>query len=161
MPGGSLSIGVVQQIGRRIVGSLTAACVLLCSIWCACGDADAAATDKGHVSARETPTSQHHCHGRPGSAGEGNRNDSDRKAPESGGKQRGNGGCGHCEPTLAKAEQKASTPGWPRAFSVDLVQCAIATLCGQTVSHLPSWSGDLPPPLPQPTLLSLHCALNT
>jgi hypothetical protein len=161
VPERRLSIGVVKQVGRQVVGSVTAACVLLCSIYCACGAAGAAATDDCHVSAAETPRSQHHCHGHPSSPVEASHSGSEGKAPEPGGKQDSGAGCGHCEPTLAKVEQKASTPGFFGTFSVDLAPCAIATLSDQTVSHLPPCSGDLPPPLLQPTLLSLHCALNT
>ena len=155
---GRLSIAVVGSTGRRAVGGVTAAFMLLCSVYCACGGLPALPVLL--TSEAEPGTSapcSAHCH------------DHARTAPEQSehggtprGEQPGHSGCGHCNPVLSILESSSgsaalhtleSAPAW--------FPLPVSTVEVHSVRSPPSVHGDLPPPASPPTLLSLHCALNT
>jgi hypothetical protein len=151
----------VQQLGRRIIGSMTSAFVLLCSIYCACGDAGSAGTSSCHVSAaaEAAPSKPPPCHGHADATCPSGRDE--RGEDRSHERHQGEGGCGHCQPTLTSVESsKAPARSPPTALAIELVTFAVPPLQEQTTLHTPTCSGDLPPPQGRPSLLSLHCALN-
>lgn len=145
-----------------MVASLTAAFVLMCSIYCACGDASSAADASCHTAQAAEAQQQPHCHGHAASVPAGH-------AAQGGGNQRDSnphhgdeGGCGHCKRTVTTINSvKAHSGLLPDVASFDVVAVCVVLAQGQTALHIPACSGDLPPPQGLATLLSLHCALNT
>ena len=155
---GLLSIAVVGNAGRRVVGAVTAAFVLLCSVYCACGGPPALPGRLAHGAKPAAAAScSAHCHDQERTPAE---------QSEHGGKPRGeqpgHTGCGHCNPALSIIESSSASaasysPEWaPAWFPLPASRVEILT-----VVSAPSADGDLPPPTSAPTLLNLHCALNT
>ena len=151
-----LSIANVRQ-PDRVVAGVTAALVLLCNIYCACGGAVSGGSTPCHDVAAAAPAScGAHCH-EPSPDAPG---PSETQQP--GGAPAGHTGCGHCDPVLSVSEQsttkaKLDPVEWDAAFLPLFIPSAEAPS-----ADLPATaSGKLLPLVPAATLLSLHCALNT
>ena len=139
---------------------MTAAFVLLCSVYCACGGVVPAGHGPvpGRTERQTAAACTAHCHG----------HDHGRTPAQSepdgppGSGHSGHAGCGHCNPVLSILELSSglSTPHAPAwAAAVLLVPCPAVEM--QSIRPAYSINQDLPPPTSAPTLLSLHCALNT
>lgn len=157
MMGTGLSIRAVRQAARRIIAGVTALCVLLCSLYCACGDAAASNAPACHAGPANPSTPLHpHCHSGEDSTRPGHQEESQLPPAE-------RGECRHCQPAAAGIE--------PSKTSGDLPQFAAAVMFPALPQFIPPHAqtpldprlvrGDLPPPAHASTLLSLHCALNT
>ena len=149
---------------RRIVGVITAAGVLLCSIYCACGDAAHHSLNaaEAHLAASGHSEQRHrHCHAHPAAAALRHGVAGHDGAPTPCRHPDGGNGCGHCDASLGRAEQASPALVAHALVPSGFAPWAVATLREQMASHLPACSGDLPPPPGQPTLLNLHCTLNT
>jgi hypothetical protein len=160
----------VSVIPRQFVGSVTAACVLLCNILCACGSHSGGAVEntKAAVMQVAAPVAKKsHC------PHHGHHRHEDHVPPVEPTKDTGPGGgmphhnghdggsgCQHCEGSVAA----------PAGKVVDAFTLAASTMVGfaphwgsylgsQTSLSTPAIAGDLPPPIAHPTLLSLGCAL--
>jgi hypothetical protein len=144
-----------------MVGSATAAFVLLCSIYCACGDTGSAATASCHVSEAARAPQRAHCHGDADPTCSGPHDPHSPGRPDRQNGHHDSGGCGHCKRTLTTADSAKAhlAPLFACAFT-PLTACVIP-LHEQAAPHTPTCSGDLPPPQGPATLLGLHCALNT
>ena len=155
---GRLSIAVVGSAGRRAVGAVTAAFVLLCSVYCACGGLPAVpGLLSREAEQRSAAACSAHCHDQGGAPAEPSEHGGIPR-----GEQSGHTGCGHCNPVLSVLESSGGSatvhsPEWaPAWFPLPGSRVEL-----RSVVSAPSADGDLPPPRSAPTLLSLHCALNT
>lgn len=137
---------------------MTAAFVLLCSVYCACGGVVSAGLGPvaGQPERQAAAGCTAHCHDHGGTPGPSEHDG----APDRG--QSGHAGCGHCNPVLSVIEPTSDpvavhAPAWAAPallvpgspVQAQLIRLALAA------------NQDLPPPTSAPTLLSLHCALNT
>jgi hypothetical protein len=133
---------------------VTAAFVLLCHVYCACGAARAsvAAPAASTVEAAAQPP----CHRHHGVGG-----NSDRGNPLRSGHD--GGSCQHCKPSAAVGIDRAK-PGSHLAPAELLSASSIPPILftATPVAHRNSAPFfELPPPQQGRTLLRLHCALNT
>ena len=136
---------------------MTAAFVLLCSVYCACGGV--APPRLGHSAGqpeRQAPADcTTHCHNH----GEAPAPSDHDGTPGSG--QSGHTGCAHCHPVLSILESS----GGPSTLHA-LIWSATVLLAPSPPVEVRAnilalvVNQDLPPPASAPTLLSLHCALN-
>lgn len=171
----------MQHLPRQVVACLTAAFVLFFNVYCACG---------GHSSGGDSPAGRchahdakaappkphcvtHHCAAKatgqdlaphPGCHGGGNDGGPSEPIPGSHGHGGGGGGCQHCQPTgttvgevqrLDDFTPYSSAAACPPSSSVDPAQQDHPAL------QPARFGDDLPAPTAGPTLLSLHCALNS
>ena len=158
MAASGLSIVMMRQVARRMVAGVTAAFVLLCSVYCGCDAGGANPTLACHMAqlgpgAANVPP----CH-RADSPSSGEHEPQSPLPLHHEGKE-----CRHCQPAATGAEPaKASTHLTQSAAPLALAALpAFIRPHDQAPPHLPVVHGDLPPPNQQSTLLSLHCALTT
>lgn len=157
MPKRLLSIALVGQTGRRGVAGLTAAFMLLCNLYCACGGTLPGSSTACHDAAQSAsaPCSAHCDEHAPDSRGP-----SEPEEPK--GAPPGHTGCAHCNPLVSLSETSASKAAlhsleWDTAFLPLVTSLSGPYFFGPSASP----SGNLLPSVPAATLLSLHCALNT
>jgi hypothetical protein len=150
---------------RQIVAAVTAASVLLCGIVCACGGSLPAMRDPSvaasAAAARPAEHGEHdaHCHGH---------HDDDRDSQDPHGQKPepchgGDHSCSHCQSAVNAVPDagKNTADLNPLTYPAGLVLPAVFAMPCAAVGQI-RWTavGDLSPP-PAPTLLRLHCALNT
>lgn len=158
---------------RKLLASVTAAAVLLCSVLCACGGSlphfDVKAVATLPAATVERQEHKHHCHGHgtEGQAGHGKEEGKEEAPSEDAGQKPepchdGAHPCSHCESAaiVSEAGKHMADRNPPSQFDGTFLPAAFAVPA--FVSSPVRWPGpgDLSPP-PTPTLLSLHCALNT
>ena len=153
------SISTVPHVARRATGGVTAAFMLLCSLYCAC--AGAASSSSCHrVEQLTAGTCASHCPTRDDST------PADAPAPKPAGAPLGDppqhAGCTHCHLLAATAGTTNETAA-SHGFDGPAAACPLPTSLAGGVATAAGFSvrGDLPPPVTPHTLLSLHCALNT
>lgn len=147
---GRLNIAVVGSASRRVVGvvgGVTAAFMLLCSVHCACGGLPAL---PGPLTSKAEPgtsaSCSTHCHDHARTTTE----QSEHGGPPRG-EEPGHSGCGHCNPVLSILE---SSNGSATLHTLELAP-AWYPLPGSaievhSVRSPPSVHGDLPPPTSPP-----------
>jgi hypothetical protein len=122
--------------------------VLLFNVYCACAHSAAPATP-GHATADEMPPCHAHraagTHGAPG----------DPPGPA------GKLPCQHCKSAFASDTAKHVPSLQPFFLACDVATASTEVVTAAAASHDAALALDLPPPRPAPSLLSLHCALNT
>lgn len=145
---------------RRIIASVTAAFVLLCGVYCSCGELPAAGRAGCHQAAREAAPEGLPCHSSVPRAGTLNEaGDSNEPIPSP---QPSGDACGHCHPLAAAIEPARSVAAAYVVVSFDSIPMPDFSLVCDPPRPRPRFcGGDLPPPVQSPTLLSLRCALNT
>lgn len=162
---------------RSLVGLLTAASVLLCNIYCACGSFgnDSAAEQRQLATTSVPAKKKSHCpapsqafpshqslpvknqHAPEGrESGDGT---ADYSPPCSEHPNNRNDACEHCQPIVIAPGAPSFTAS---SYFLDLVPIALPEIAGDVVARpSASWvhlHGDLSPPACS-TLLGLHCAL--
>lgn len=132
----------MAELSRRVVASLTAASVLLMTLYCACGSTTT-------QSARAKPT-------RPCCAQR-----SAQRSQHSPADQHGEGTCQHCKSsvTVDKPESNHAASAFDQCCAVELSDSLVMEPFAR--GNRPVMATDLPPPLISVTLLSLSCELNT
>jgi hypothetical protein len=149
----------VLIVGRQVVGTVTGLAVLLCSIACACGSMAAPSRDADDEQA-PAETSCHGHHAESPAHGESKKPDPCKKEGKKEGEDHS---CQHCQPNTSPqlGEGKLAVQLTPFAHLVGVLNTAPFDSQQFLLISTP-WSivGDLSPPL-APTLLRLHCALNT
>jgi hypothetical protein len=150
----------VAFLFRQLVGSVTAVMVLLCSVHCACGSSVHRPCDAND--AAPTGTLTPHCHGHHDDEDELH-GDAHRSESQPCHHDGHDGSCRNCQPALsAESGNKTLTDLTPHGclfgalVLIPTVQPLDSLLLIRSAIY-----GDLPPPTPAPTLLSLHCALTT
>jgi len=141
----------VGVIARQVVGSVTTLSVLLCTVFCACASAD-----PPHVNPRQHEGKNHSCHGH----GDAEHHDQERK--ESDPSKDTDHSCQHCQPNITARLSNVKSVKDFTPFTNLLGMHHLAVTHAVVTDVETHWSilGDLSPP-PAPTLLRLHCALNT
>ena len=178
----------MYRLPHQFLGSVTAVSVLLCAVFCACGNSHERGCDDtrshacqtpGAAAPTATPRSKPHCgahgghahhhpHGHDDHNGHaevpaGHHGAGESSEPATPAPQDGGGGCQHCQPTVT-APMKVQVPA---DYSPHLSPAGILPLPtndltpGLVALHRPGFRGDLSPPVGPDTLLSLHCALTT
>lgn len=148
----------MEILPRQIVGTVTAAMVLVCSIVCACGSAAHAFSQVGEGVQPVQPVQSHsHCDHQDESNRE--HQDGDHSTSEPCRHHSGESSCHQCQSVVGVENSgKILADLAPHALVFGMLPLV------QTAQHLnpalilrPLTHTDLPPP--SPTLLSLHCAL--
>jgi hypothetical protein len=164
----------MRLLPRQMISSLTAAFVLLCNIYCACGGSVASSCHSPAESktvagqardAAQGPRSQ--CHHRDHADAGSQSQREEHTPPQSHPPQRdgkhhqGDHTCPHCTPAMmAQAADSKRTAELTQVSSLIAISPAWACwFCDRVPAWKPAIAGDLPPPAGSPTLLSLHCAL--
>ena len=141
---------------RQTVGLVTAAFVLLCHVYCACGGPHASAVA---TTARADATSgMPSCHAHHG--GKGPSKNGKPAAPG----HRSEAPCEHCKPAQTADSGDAKNPSALKPSVVPsppFAPWAWTDGLAPATAGLPAILVGLPPPQPANTLLRLHCALNT
>ena len=133
----------------------TAAFVLLFNVYCACGGAGAHDGGSCRVTVQlveEKPVG--HCHGHAAGADGSGESDQDPRHHES-------GGCRHCHAAPRSIERNETGQGLSPGVALDFQPLPAAWMPTRAAAPGLIFAVDLPPPQGAPTLLSLHCALNT
>lgn len=140
-----------------MVAGVTAAFVLLCSVYCACDAGAAGAAPACHVALQAAADADvPPCHGSGGAPAGGHERPSPLPLHHEGQE------CRHCQPAVTGVEAgKGSTELALSPTALPLIAVPAFILPPETPRHLSVALGDLPPPNQQSTLLGLHCALNT
>jgi hypothetical protein len=148
---------------RQFVATATAASVLLCSIVCACGSPlpDAHAVAAAQPAAR--PAGQHpheaRCHGHPVNDADSDGSHGGRPEPC----HDGGHSCPHCQSRVTAASEDGRITAGLDPLGHPLATILPAVFTTPADVHCPTRRTTLgdPSPPPAPTLLRLHCALNT
>ncbi len=156
------NMGFVTQ---RIISSITAAVMLLTSLNCVCHGASFSSGDAGCHEQHEATTAKSYCEHDPHKSGleqDSNHHDEQESAPC---KHDGSGdhdpSCNHCQSSLVVDSSSAKNLTHLFDFSLFAPTFTTNGISAITLVQLNPhhFLGDLPPPLPDSTLLSLHCAL--
>jgi hypothetical protein len=161
-------IAALALFPRQFVAILTAASVLLCGIVCACGSSlpdfggGAVGVATSPVAATRSSSHSTHCHGHRDS-GPGSQDADHGRTPQPSKGKGGDHSCSHCQSAVTATIEKATSTAdlSPLLHPADILLPALFFTPAVTAG-LVRWPavGDPSPP-PDPTLLSLHCALNT
>lgn len=155
-----LSICNVLIVPRQIVGAVTALGVLLCSIACAC---DSMAAPPGGDHHNEQLPAIPSCHGHHSSAPTEPEHGGHSDKPDPCKEKGGDHSCQHCQSTASPqlGDGKSAVQLTPFTHLVGVSELGpVHSLSVSLLSTRWEIAGDLSPPL-APTLLRLHCALNT
>ena len=144
---------------RKLVGGVTALMVLFCGIYCACGSTATDAHEPHEAVAAATSTP--HCHVQDGT--DEPKADAGHSDSQPCHHHDHDTSCKNCQPTLSvdgngKTLTDLTPNGWlfGSLALIPTIQPLDSPLLVRSAFY-----GDLPPPTPAPTLLSLHCALTT
>lgn len=151
---------IVASFTRRIVASLTALSVLMCSALCACPSMASAETEKSSRHSHESTTDHSSSNDVPPCHGHGKAPAADEQIPAEPCGNHDGQSCSHCE---APAMAQVAAPSIDVAAHYEVLAFfspLVEEITAPQVAHriYPTPSG-VPPPAEWSTLLRLHCAL--